>query len=138
MNEAEYRKYVAAFNSRDYEALDEFFADDVVLQVLGYELRGKSAIRRFYGFFHEYVRETVMLRRFAEGEGISFADVVIRFEGLKELTPERLEAEGFGKMSAVPAGGRVEVQFFISYESSGGKLFRIRCGVFEGPGGVAT
>lgn len=138
MTEDQYKRYVAAFNARDYDALHEFFADDVLFQVYGYELQGKPAIRRFYDFFHDHVRETVTLRHFVEGGGISFADVVIRFEGLKELTKERLRQEGYEKMSAVPAGGAVDVEFFISYEGAAGKVKRIRCGIFEPPSSQLT
>lgn len=132
MNLQQYQRYVAAFNSRDYDTLHGFFADDVVLETLGYEIRGKAGIRRFYDFFHDHVRETVVLRHFVEGQRIDFADVVIRFEGLKDLSPQRLAAEGFAKMTPVPQGGVAEVAFFIAYDSGAdGRIQRIRCAVLE-------
>lgn len=134
MNLQQYQRYIVAFNSRDYDRLHSFFADEVVLHTLGYEIRGKAGIRRFYDFFHDHVRETVMLRHFVEGAGIDFADVVIRFEGLKDLTPQRLAQEGYAKMTPVPQGGAAEVAFFISYESGAdGRIVKIRCAVVEPP-----
>lgn len=133
MNLAQYQQYVACFNARDYDGLHAFFADDVALHVNGYELKGKAGIARFYDFFHDHVRETVFLRRFIEGEDMDFADVVIRFEGLKDLTAEQLAARGFAKMTPVPAGVSVEINFFITYERRDGKIVLIRCGIFEAP-----
>lgn len=133
MNHTEYGRYVACFNARDYAGLHEFFADDVSLQVNGYEMRGKQGISDFYDFFHDYVRETVTLRRFIAGDGMDFAHVVIRFEGLKELTAEELARRGYARMTPVPAGLSVELDFFITYESRKGKVAAIRCAVFEPP-----
>jgi hypothetical protein len=133
MNLTDYQRYIACFNSRDYAGLHDFFADDVSLQVNGYDMKGKQAIRDFYGFFHDYVCETVMLRRFIPGDGTDFAHVVIRFEGLKDLTAEELARRGYAKMTPVPAGMAVDLDFFITYESRNGKLAVIRCAVFEPP-----
>lgn len=133
MNISDYRRYIACFNARDYAALHDFFADDVSLQVNGYEMRGHQSISDFYGFFHHYVRETVMLRHFIGGNGLDFAHVLIRFEGLKELTAEELARRGFAKMTPIPVGVSVELDFFITYESRNGKIVAIRCAVFEPP-----
>ncbi|HSW18631.1 MAG TPA: nuclear transport factor 2 family protein [Ramlibacter sp.] len=133
MKAADYGRYVACFNACDYAGLHDFFADDVSLQVNGYEMRGKKGISDFYDFFHDHVRETVMLRRFIEGDGLDFAHVVIRFEGLRELTAQELAGRGYAKMTPVPAGVSVELDFFITYESRNGKVAAIRCAVFEPP-----
>ena len=131
MTEADYACYLAAFNGRDYDALHAFFADDVVLETVGYALRGKHGIRRFYAFFHDHVRETVRLRRFAAADGIAFADVIIRFEGLKALSAQRLVDEGYARLTPVPAGAVVEIGFFIAYEFDARGITRIRCAVLE-------
>nr|WP_315425829.1 nuclear transport factor 2 family protein [uncultured Albidiferax sp.] len=133
MNTSDYGRYIACFNARDYAGLHDFFADDVSLQVNGHEMQGKQGISDFYGFFHDYVRETVMLRRFIEGQGTDFAHVAIRFEGIRELTAQELARRGYAKMTPVPAGMSVELDFFITYESRAGKVKAIRCAVFEPP-----
>lgn len=133
MNLSDYGRYVTCFNGRDYAGLHDFFADDVSLQVNGYEMRGKQGISDFYDFFHDHVRETVILRRFIEGKGLDFAHVLIRFEGLKDLTAQELARRGYAKMTPVPAGVSVDLDFFITYESRDGKVAAIRCAVFEPP-----
>lgn len=133
MNVEQFEKYTAAFNSRDYDALLDFYSDDFVFQLSGNEIRGKAALRKLYEFYHQYVRETLTVRRFVEGDGFDMADVVIRFEGLRDLTPERLQGAGFGFMPPIAAGAAMDVNFFATYEGADGKIQRLRCAVFEPP-----
>ena len=131
----DYRRYVAAFNARDYAALHAFFTDDVVLEAGGMALRGKDAISRFYDFFHAHARETVTIKAFFEGQGEfrdqSVANVIIRFLGLKDLTPELLAKHGSVKMNPVPKGVVVDVEFLIVYYLRKGLVHHIRCGVVD-------
>jgi hypothetical protein len=130
----DYRDYVAAFNGRDYDALCAFFAPDVVLEIEGMAIRGRQGIRDFYAFFHAHVRETVTLRRFIPGPDAAFAHVSILFEGFSDLTQKMLDERGYGRMTPVPAGGSVSIDFFILYEQgSDGLIHRIRGTVFTPP-----
>ena len=131
MNQQDYERYIAAFNARDYDGLLAFIHEDVAMESAGYLIRGHAGIRRLYAFLHHYVRETVALRHFLPGNGIDFADVMIRFEGIKTLSAQRLREEGYERMTPVPAGGVVDIEFFITYESERGKITRIRCAVAE-------
>lgn len=127
----DYRRYVAAFNSRDYNALTAFFAEDVVLEIEGMAITGRQGIRDFYAFFHDHVREHVTLLDFWPGERAAVGDVLIRFEGIKDLTQEMLDARGYGRMTPVPAGGSVEIEFIIIYDQrADGLIRRIRGAVF--------
>jgi len=113
--QADYRRYLTAFNARDYAALETFFSDDFVLENAGFAVRGKPAFRAFYAFFHEYCRETVRFLGFYPGDHGFVANVVIRFEGLKDLSPQILAAKGFPGMTPVPQGSIVDVEFLILY-----------------------
>jgi len=115
MTQDEYLRYVAAFNARDYATLETFFADDFVLENAGFKVTGKQAFREFYAFFHEFFREEVIFKEFFPGKDGFVANVVIRFTGLKELSPEVLDARGFGGMTPIPMGASVDVEFFIHY-----------------------
>lgn len=129
----DYRRYVDAFNARLYDRLMSFFAEDVVLEIATHRICGRQGIKDFYAFFHAHVRETVTeVRHFMSGRGASFADVVIRFEGIDGLTAEMLAERGYERMTPVPAGGKVEIEFFIVYETpGGGPITHIRGAVFE-------
>lgn len=115
LTEADYHRYIEAFNARDYAALEAFFTDEFVLENAGFAVRGKPAFRAFYAFFHEYCRETVQFRGFYPGTEGFVANVVITFEGIKDLSTEVLVQKGYPGMSVVPQGARVAVEFLILY-----------------------
>ena len=115
MTEADYHRYVAAFNARDYAALESFFADDFALENAGFRVAGKAAFRAFYAFFHEYCREEVIFKEFFPGKTGFVSNAVIRFTGLKELSQEVLDANGYPGMTPVPVGVSVDVEFYIHY-----------------------
>jgi len=115
MTPADYHRYLAAFNARDYAALETFFADGFVLENAGFAVRGKAAFRAFYAFFHEYCAEEVAFQEFFPGQQGFVAHVVIRFTGLKDLSPQVLAEKGYSGMAVVPAGVTVPVEFYIHY-----------------------
>ncbi|WEK47111.1 MAG: nuclear transport factor 2 family protein [Candidatus Andeanibacterium colombiense] len=115
MTEADYHRYIQAFNARDYDTLESFFADDFALENAGFRVQGKPAFRAFYAFFHEYCREEVIFKGFFPGEGGFVSNVVIRFTGIKALSQEVLDDKGYSGMTPVPVGVSVDVEFYIHY-----------------------
>jgi hypothetical protein len=115
MTEADYHRYIEAFNTRDYATLETFFADDFALENAGFRIEGKPAFREFYAFFHEFCREEVIFKGFYPGSDGFVANVVIRFTGLKELSQDVLDAAGYPGMTPVPVGVSVDVEFLILY-----------------------
>jgi hypothetical protein len=115
VTEADYHRYIEAFNARDYDALETFFADDFVLENAGFRIAGKPAFRAFYAFFHDYCSEEVIFKQFFPGQDGFVSNVVIRFTGLKDLSQEVLEEHGYPGMSVVPKGVSVDVEFYLHY-----------------------
>lgn len=115
MTEDDYHRYIAAFNARDYATLETFFADDFVLESAGFRLVGKQAFRDFYAFFHSYCQEDVFFKGFFPRENDFVANVLIRFTGLRDLSPEVLAERNYSGMTPVPEGGEVDVEFYIHY-----------------------
>ncbi|NBC36196.1 nuclear transport factor 2 family protein [Novosphingobium sp. FSY-8] len=116
----DYMRYIEAFNGRDYATLETFFADDFALENAGFRVQGKPAFREFYRFFHAYCRETVLFKGFYPGAGVAagtgfVANVVIRFEGLQDLSPELLAQMGYAGMTPVAQGMQVDIEFLILY-----------------------
>jgi hypothetical protein len=124
MTEDDYHRYIAAFNARDYATLETFFADDFVLENAGFAVRGKAAFRAFYAFFHDYCAEEVIFREFFPGRQGFVANVVIRFTGLKDLSPQVLAERGYSGMAVVPQGVSVDVEFYIHYMLNDAGLIR--------------
>lgn len=136
VTEADYHRYIAAFNSRDYGALETFFADDFALENAGFIVKGKPAFRKFYAFFHDYCRETVTFRGFYPGRNGFVANIMIRFEGLKDLTPEVLAEKGYPGMTPVAKGDAVDLEFLILYELGSDNLIRHIKGAVHFPSAV--
>jgi len=116
MNEADYHRYIDAFNARDYDTLESFFAEDFALENAGFRVQGKPAFRAFYAFFHQYCREEVIFKEFFLGKEGFVSNVVIRFTGLKALSQEVLDQKGYSGMTPVPVGVSVDVEFYIHYQ----------------------
>jgi hypothetical protein len=130
MTEADYHRYIQAFNARDYATLETFFADDFALENAGFRVQGKPAFRAFYAFFHEYCREEVVFKGFYPGKDSFVANVVIRFTGLRELSQDVLDAKGYSGMTPVPVGTTVEVEFLILYLLDDGLIRHIKGAVW--------
>lgn len=124
MTEEDYHRYIAAFNARDYATLETFFTDDFVLENAGFRVAGKQAFRDFYAFFHDYCREEVVFKGFYPGRDSFVSNVVIRFTGLRDLSPELLAQKGYSGMTPVPAGVTVDVEFLILYQLDENGLIR--------------
>jgi len=138
VTEDDYHRYIAAFNARDYAALESFFADDFALENAGFRVQGKPAFRAFYAFFHEYCREEVLFREFFPGRDGFVANVVIRFTGVKDLSAEVLAEKGYSGMSVVPKGVTVEVEFYIHYLLNAEGLIQLIKGAVWVPAGPAA
>lgn len=145
MNIDDYRNYLRAFVKPDYDALHEFFSDDVKLQVKDRMLRGKAGLRAFYDTFHQYVREEAKLIQFvegpvADGRQTCAVDLVFRFTGLRDFTDEvRADLEkraGYGWRQALAKGETFYMENLIFYDLVDGKVDRVRAAVTQPPGGA--
>ncbi len=134
MDQTHFQKYLAAFNARDYETLHrDFFAPDVQLVTLGHVLKGQAGIRKFYSFFHQYVRETIHLIGFYPTTDGFFAHVGMKLKAFAPLTQEKLSAAGVGNIPPIPEGAVFENEMFIHYQIAGGKFKLIRCATYVPP-----
>lgn len=127
MTREDYDRYAAAFNARDYDALFAFYADRPQLDFFGIRITTRDQLRAFYGFLHQYVRETITVERFAASAELVAVEGVIRIEGIAELTRETLDARGMQQFAAVAAGEVQELRQYIHYHLAGGRIVRVGC-----------
>ena len=133
MNRAQYADYLIKFNARDYEGVLAYYAPDFDIVFAGYRLRGRGEMLRFYGFFHQYVRESIVIDGFASSDELVAVQARVRLQGLKDLPAEVLRAEGFERLVGLPAGAVVEIPQFIHYRlNAQGQFTKAECAVFEG------
>ncbi len=127
MNLAAYERYLAAFNARDYDAVCDFYAQPMKLDFFGVSLRSREDLKRFYGFLHSYVKESVTVLNFASSETLTAVDALVRIEGKCDLDRDTLVANGCAQLFPIKAGEVQELRQFIFYTISGGKITRVEC-----------
>lgn len=134
MNEHDFKDYLEAFNSRNYEKLhSKYFHPDVKLYTLGYILDGQKGVKEFYKFFHEYIDETIGFIDYHPSKNGFIGEVSMTLKAKKALTPEITKAHGFSRLTPVPEGATYDTILFVDYRLKDGKLHKIRCAEFIPP-----
>lgn len=127
MNRADYDRYLAAFNAKDYDAVCDFYVQPMGMDFFGIAIRSRGDMKRFYGFLHAYVHESVSVLNFASSDTLTAVDAIVRIEAYRDLTPEVLEANGCGGLFPIMAGQVQELRQFIFYTITDSKIVRVEC-----------
>ena len=101
MNRADYDRYLAAFNARDYDGVCDFYAEPMNMDFFGVCIRSREDMKRFYGFLHSYVKESVSVRNFAASDTLTAVDAIVRIEAFRDLDADTLAANGCAQFSPV-------------------------------------
>jgi hypothetical protein len=129
MNRADYDRYLACFNARDYDGVLSFWAEEFDLAFAGYHFRNKAEVKAFYAFFHQYANESVRVTAWVDSPGMVALEAVVRLEGIRELTLQVLEAQGLGRLVPLQVGQVVEIPQYIHYHLRDGLIVRAGCAV---------
>jgi SnoaL-like protein len=127
MNRAAYERYLAAFNARDYDGVGDFYAQPLKLDFFGVSLRSREDLKRFYGFLHSYVKESVRVLNFASSPTLTAVDALVRIEGQRDLDRETLAENGCAQLFPIQAGEVQELRQFIFYTIADGKITKVEC-----------
>lgn len=127
----DYDRYVAAFNAKDYDAVADFYVDPPLMTFFGVEIRSRQALKDFYGFLHDHVKESVTVLNFAASETLTAIDAVIRVEGVKALSREALDARGLHGFFPIAVGEVQEMRQFIFYTIKNGLIERVECALAQ-------
>jgi len=131
MTREEYEAYAAAFNARDYDAVFDFYAENPRMAFFGVEIRTREDLRKFYGFLHSYVKETIRIERFAGSDELVAVEGIIRIEAFKDLTREELDAHGLQQFFPIKSGDVQEMRQYIHYHLKDGKFVSVGCALVE-------
>jgi len=131
MTREDYERYAAAFNARDYDAVFDFYAENPRMAFFGIEITTRQQLRDFYGFLHQYVRETIRIERFAGSDELAAVEGIIRIEGLADLTREALDAKGMEQFFPVVKGEVQEMRQYIHYHLADGKIASVGCAIVD-------
>ena len=127
MTREDYDRYVAAFNSRDYDAVFDFYAEYPRMAFFGIEITSREQLKDFYGFMHGYVTETVTVERFAGSDELAAVEAIVRIEATDDLTREVLDARGMGQFFPIAKGEVQEMRQYIHYHLNNGKIESVGC-----------
>ena len=127
MTREDYERYVAAFNARNYDTVFDFYAEKPRMAFFGIEITTRDQLKDFYGFLHQYVKETVTVERFAGSDELAAVEGIVRIEGIADLTQEVLEARGMGQFFPIMTGEVQEMRQYIHYHLKDGKIENVGC-----------
>lgn len=133
MDRKAYDRYLERFNARDYDAVLDHFAPRFEVSFGGYCLRTPSELRKFYGFLHHYVRESITVDEYLSNGSMIAIEARVRLEGLRELPRETATDAGFGDLLVPAAGQVVVIPQFIHYHLSQGKFTKALCAIYQPP-----
>lgn len=129
MERADYERYAQAFNDRDYDSVLEFYAPNAQIGFFGIDLSDHMAFKRFYTFLHSYVKESVIIEKFASSDELVALEGVIRVEGLRDLTADILKAEGLEQFFPIGKGEVQQMRQYIHYHLVDGKFTSVGCAI---------
>lgn len=127
LTRADYDLYLAAFNTRNYDAVCDFYAEPMRMEFFGISIRSRDDMRRFYGFLHSYVKESVRVLNFASSPTLTAVDGIVRLEGFRDLDSQTLAAHGCGQLYPIRAGEVQEIRQFLFYTIVGSKISKVEC-----------
>jgi len=127
MNREAYETYLEAFNAKDYDGVADFYAEPMMMDFFGVSLRSRDDLKRFYGFLHSYVKESVTVLNFASSDTLTAVDGLVRIEAIRDLSPDVLDANGASAFHPMIAGEVIELRQFIFYTIRGGKIAQTEC-----------
>lgn len=127
MTRDDYERYAAAFNARDYDAVFDFYAENPRMAFFGIEITSRDQLKDFYGFLHQYVKETVEIERFAGSDELAAVEAIVRIEATADLTREILDAQGMEQFFPIAKGDVQEIRQYIHYHLKDGKIESVGC-----------
>lgn len=129
MTREDYDRYAHAFNGRDYDAVFDFYVEDPCIAFFGVEIRSREDLKRFYGFLHQYVRETITVERFASSDDLAAVEGVVRVEGLQDLDADTLATNDVPPLFAIAKGEVREMRQYIHYHLRDGRIEKVGCAI---------
>jgi hypothetical protein len=134
MNRADYDRYLAAFNAKNYDAVCDFYHEPMAMSFFGVDIQSREDMKHFYAFLHSYVNESVRVQNFASSETLTAIDAIVRIEAFRDLDAETLAANGCAAFHPIEAGEVQELRQFIFYTIRDRKIVTVECAMI--PPGV--
>jgi len=123
ITEADFHRYIAAFNRGDFDAFGRLYAPDVEFEGQGGTFHGRDAVLAFYREVRSRLRETIRVRSITQDESGLVADLVTQLE-------VRIDWPDF-PTGALRAGETRRSENFVWYEARAGALTHVRSAHYQ-------
>jgi SnoaL-like domain len=132
VNRADYDRYLAAFNAKDYDGIADFYAEPINMDFFGVTISSRQGLKDFYSFLHAYVKESVTVLNFASSETLTAVDAIVRVEGIRNLDAPTLAAKGLDQFFPIQTSEVQQMRQFIFYTIRDGKIAKVECALVPG------
>jgi len=129
IDRAWYERYTAAFNARDYDGVFDFYVERPEIAFFGVHIRSRADLKRFYGFLHSYVQESIRVEKFAASDELVAVEGIVRVEGVRDLDKATLDAHGYGGLYPIRKGEVQEMRQYIHYHMQNGRIASVGCAI---------
>jgi hypothetical protein len=127
LSRKDYDLYLQLFNSKNYDGVLEFFTSDPSISFGEICLRSPAEVRKFYGFFHTYVKEQIVVKAFASSDELLALEVQVELTGLRELDAATARRHGYPGLIGPPVGRTLALPQYIHYRLRSGKFASVNC-----------
>jgi hypothetical protein len=118
----DFDRYQQAFHQGDYDTAFDYLVDEPRLSIFGFRITSRIQLGQLYRFLRRYVRETVLVERFAASEDFVAIEAVVRVEGVQDLDEQALRAQGLHRFRPIRTGEVQLMRHFVHYRLRDGKI----------------
>lgn len=118
----DYDRFQQAFHAGDYDTAFAYMVESPRLSVFGLTITKPHQLGQLYHFLGEYLRETVAVERFALSADLLAVELLVRAEGLRELTSDDLRGRGLTRFHPIKAGEIQLMRIFAHYHLKDDKI----------------
>jgi hypothetical protein len=118
----DYERYQEAFHAGDCDTAFAYMVENPRLSVFGLTITQRNQLGQMYRFLGKYVRETVVLERFAISDDLVAVEELVRVEGLRDLDTQSLREQKMHQFRPIRAGEIKLMRNFVHYHLADGKI----------------
>ena len=118
----DFDRYQQAFHQGDYDTVFDYLVEEPRLSVFGLRITTRIQLGQLYRFLRRYVRETILVEKFAASEDFVAIEAVVRVEGLHDLDAQTLREQGLHQFRPIRSDEVQLMRHFVHYRLRDGKI----------------
>lgn len=118
----DFDRYHQAFHSGDYDTAFAYMVEEPRLSVFGITITKSHQLGQMYRFLRDYLRETVVVERFAISDDLLAIEALVRAEGVRDLDAQSLREHKLHQFRPIRTGEIQLMRHFVHYHLTDGKI----------------